>query len=145
MADRDRTVPIGIVLIVFLALSLWLFLPRRPTADALRHPQPPNVWVLEIRLRFKALTDRDKWIDMWRPIAAHVKQSETIALSYQLAISDEDPLLALVFERYTSKKEYLATHRTSPAFSAFKKASKDSGITVEMDGRSYVETDIGFM
>lgn len=47
--------------------------------------------------------------------------------------------------RYTSKKEYLATHRTSPAFSAFKKASKDSGITVEMDGRSYVETDIGFM
>lgn len=56
-----------------------------------------------IRLPFHS---RDKWIDMWRPIAAHVKQSETIALSYQLAISDEDPLLALVFERHLPPEKF---------------------------------------
>eukprot|EP00668_Euglena_longa_P001630 GGOE01001924.1.p1 GENE.GGOE01001924.1~~GGOE01001924.1.p1 ORF type:complete len:145 (-),score=31.55 GGOE01001924.1:90-524(-) len=141
----DRSVPIGITAIVFLALSLWLYLPRRPPADSFRHPQPPNAWVLEIRLRFKSISDRDNWINIWRPAAAYVKQSEPVALSYQLAISDQDPLQALVFERYTSKKDYLAIHRASPAFHTFKKAAKESSIVVEMDGHSYTETDAGFV
>ena len=133
------------------AFITWLLLPRghiaRNPAPGVMHrnPQVPHAWILDIRVTFESVEDRDRWIEIWRPAGDYVRKSEGVALAYKVAISDQDPLQILVFERYTSKEDYLKVHRSSDAFWTFKKATKDSGIRVKMDGHSYDETDAGFM
>lgn len=72
-------------------------------SNTLKHTSCPQVFVLDIHFTFKSEKDRDKFIELWRPLARHVLLYEPGTLSYELAIADSDPLRVLVFERYRTK------------------------------------------
>jgi quinol monooxygenase YgiN len=89
------------------------------------------------------------FIELFRPVATHVREREPHTLSYELMWSDKDPLRALVFERYRNKQEdFLVTHRSSEPFLRFRKQlqeMQDDGRVVELSGESYVESNVGFV
>lgn len=74
--------------------------------------------------------------------------STQTTLSYQVAISDKDPLMVVVLERYSDKENgYLTVHRSGGEFLKFRellKGMQEKG-EVEINGESYIETSLGYV
>lgn len=103
------------------------------------------MFVLDIHFTFKTKSDRDKFIELWRPLANHVLMHEPGTLSYELSVADSDPLRVLVFERYRTKDDY-HMHKASKPFEDFHNGLRESKIEWAVkDGQSYYETGVGFM
>lgn len=118
---------------------------RGLVAACTRSSASHQVFVLDIHFTFKSEKDRDKFIQLWRPLAKHVLLHEPGTLSYELSVGDSDPLRVLVFERYRTKDDY-HLHKASKPFEEFHNALRESKIewTVK-EGQSYYETGVGFM
>lgn len=54
-------------------------------------------------------------------MAHWVKTNEPSTLKYFMAMSDANPLQALIFEQYENKRAYTDVHKLSERFLAFKK------------------------
>eukprot|EP00928_Gymnodinium_smaydae_P064809 TRINITY_DN48069_c0_g1_i1.p1 TRINITY_DN48069_c0_g1~~TRINITY_DN48069_c0_g1_i1.p1 ORF type:complete len:174 (-),score=28.26 TRINITY_DN48069_c0_g1_i1:314-799(-) len=106
-----------------------------------------KAWTLSVQLRFTDEASRDAMLEAWAVIARFVRDEEPFCLSYEAVQSDKDPLLLIVNERYTSKKEYMDLHRSSAAFDEFRpklKALQDAG-KVSITGESGNELGLGFV
>ena len=123
-----------------------------------------QAFVLLVNLKFTTLEHRDMFLQLIDPVCKDVqanegplnKQSPTAGssattettLSYKVALSDKDPLMAIVMERYSDKERgYLDIHRSGKEFQKFreqlKKMQEDGHVTIE--GESYLETELGYM
>jgi quinol monooxygenase YgiN len=116
-----------------------------------------GAFVLLVNMKFISVELRDKFLELIEPVCQDVINNESPAgsrgstqttLSYQVAISDKNPLTVVVMERYLDKDYgYLNVHRSGTEFLKFRellKGMQERG-EVEIDGESYVETRLGFV
>ena len=120
--------------------------------------KPANgAFVLLVNMKFSSLDLRDKFLKLIEPVCGDVFANESpvgsrgstkTTLSYQVAISDKNPLMIVVMERYSDKDNgYLTVHRSGNEFQKFReilKGMQDKG-DVEISGESYLETSLGFV
>lgn len=124
-----------------------------------------QAFVLLVNLKFTTLEHRDTFLQLIDPVCKDVQANEgpldkqqspavgsstttETTLSYKVALSDKDPLMAIVMERYSDKERgYLDIHRSGKEFQKFreqlKKMQEDGHVTIE--GESYLETELGYM
>lgn len=114
-----------------------------------------GAFVLLVNMKFVSIIHRDKFLTLIEPVCKDVRANEgpdrgssRTTLSYQVAISDKDPLLVVVMERYNDKDNgYLTVHRSGKEFLKFREQLKgmQSDGHVEIMGESYLETGLGFV
>ena len=124
-----------------------------------------QAFVLAVNLKFTTLAHRDTFLQLIDPVCKDVlanegplskQQSMTSSsssttettLSYKVAISDKDPLMVLILERYSDKSNgYLKVHRSGSEFLKFREKLKamqeEGGVVIE--GESYLETELGYV
>ncbi|KAL9179729.1 hypothetical protein ACHAXT_009019 [Thalassiosira profunda] len=108
-----------------------------------------GAFVLMVTLKFTSEATRDTFLKLIEPVCKDVARNEReTTLSYQVAISDKDPLMVLVIERYADKeRSYLEKHKSGTEFLQYReklKAMQEAG-DVEIAGESYIETDLGYV
>lgn len=125
-----------------------------------------GAFVLLVNMKFTSLSHRDTFIKLIEPVCKDVlvnegplssapsilvsdgRSSTETTLSYQVAISDQDPLKVLVMERYSDKDHgYLEVHKSGEEFLQFReklKGMQERG-DVAIEGESYLETDLGYV
>ena len=108
-----------------------------------------GAFVLMVTLKFTSEATRDTFLKLIEPVCKDVAQNEReTTLSYQVAVSDKDPLRVLVMERYSTKERgYLEIHKAGAEFLKYRdklKAMQEAG-DVEIAGESYIETDLGYV
>lgn len=59
-----------------------------------------QAYLFVINHEYKSITDRDKYIEIFKPFAKHVEKNESGTLAFQMSISDKDPHKLIIFERY---------------------------------------------
>ena len=101
---------------------------------------------MTVNLTFINEADRDKYIEVWRPLADYVAKNESRALAFEFCIGRKDPCKVLIFERYISKEDYLDVHKSSPAYLEYKAAEGALGKRgpIISSGTSYLESNIGY-
>lgn len=74
-----------------------------------------------------------------------MRTSEPNTLAYELALSDKDPLKAMLIERFVAREDYVR-HRETPVFLRFREALQEMQAKgdVALEGGSYLDTNIGF-
>lgn len=115
------------------------------------------LFVLLVNLKFANLAHRDTFLELIEPVCKDVRSNEgpgtgsaetATTLSYKVAISDKDPLMLAVIERYSDKDHgYLKVHRSGVEFLKYRdevKGMQERG-EVAIEGESYLETDLGFV
>eukprot|EP00984_Skeletonema_dohrnii_P008331 scaffold3045_cov78-Skeletonema_dohrnii-CCMP3373.AAC.3 len=123
-----------------------------------------QAFVLAVNLKFTTLTHRDTFLQLIDPVCKDVLANEgpllkqtsatsnssttETTLSYKVAISDKNPLMVLILERYSDKSNgYLKVHRSGREFLKFREQLKamqeEGGVVIE--GESYVETELGYV
>lgn len=111
-----------------------------------RESSEKSAFVLAVNLTFANEKDRDMCVQEWHRLAEYVSECEQDTLSFECCISDTNPLLCLIFERYVDKGAYLQ-HRKSEPFNAFKRWMVSGKLSKKpiISGQSYIETNVGFM
>ena len=104
-----------------------------------------KAFFLGITIKFNALEDKQKFMDIFGPYAKFVAATEMETISYELSESDKSNLQIFLVERYTSKEAYLEIHRTSEEFIVFRAKLTELGAAMTMDGHSYIESNLGFI
>ena len=104
-----------------------------------------GAWCLVVKMTFDTPAKVETLKEVFSSFARYIKANEPTTLAYELFLSDKDPLVATIFERYTDKeKAYLEIHRSSKPFERFR--PKLAALAPEMDGHSYYEQGVaGFM
>jgi len=64
--------------------------------------------------------------------------------SYQVSLSDKDPLRLMLVERYRCKEDMTEIHAKSEPYALFKKLVAEAGLKRKTDGHSYIE-GVGYM
>jgi len=106
-----------------------------------------SVFSLLVKLQFSAEQHKQTFLQAIQPVADHVKLHEPDTLSYEVLLSDKDPLHVLVLERYRNKDvAYLQIHKSSTPFTRFRpilqKLQQDGHVVVS--GDSYLDAGVGF-
>ena len=130
---------------VFARLAANKAAPATATGKRPREEFVPAPWCLIVKLKFDSANKVKKLQSLIEPLAKYIREHEPTTLSYQLLISDKDPLVATVFERYADKeKAFLEIHRSSAEFKVFREAL--TALNPTIDGHSFYEDDgDGFM
>ena len=115
---------------------------------SLRGTEGQPAFSLLVTLKFSALEHREQFLNDIQPVADYVKTHEPDTLSYQVLMSDQNPLQVMIMERYKDKDNaYLKVHKSSAPFLTFRpklKALQEAG-HVTIDGHSYLDSNVGFM
>lgn len=104
-----------------------------------------NAFVLAVQLTFPNMESQKIFLERWQRLAAFVQDHEPETLAFEALQSDSDPLMLLIYERYTSRSSYENIHRKSEAFTTFKTWLMEYPHGPDISGQSYVETNKGFM
>ena len=110
-----------------------------------------NAFVLLVNLQFTSLEHRNTFLKLIEPVCKDVRANEFskgTTLSYRVSISDKDPLMVVVLERYSDKENgYLLAHKSGKAFVSFRDELKgmQERNEVTITGESYLETDLGYV
>ncbi|GAB5030947.1 Hypothetical protein NocV09_00402220 [Nannochloropsis oceanica] len=121
-------------------------MPQKPVVATASHPRRPvpGAFWLVVSVTFRRSEDVEIFKAAFAPLAVVVKENEAGTLSYGLAISDKDPLMVLIFERYVDKDDaYLRVHRSSESFQVFR--PQLAALKANISGESYIESDLGFV
>lgn len=110
-----------------------------------------NAFVLLVNLQFTSLEYRNTFLKLIEPVCEDVRAEELskgTTLSYKVSISDKDPLMVIVLERYSDRENgYLLVHKNGKEFLLFRdelKAMQERN-EVTIAGESYLETDLGYV
>ena len=143
-ASRGRNSLIYIPLSIGLAIAGSIAFIMA-TSGAPSSPPPP--FSLFVTLTFTAAEHLETFKRDIAPLCEYIKASEPETISYEVLLSDKDPLKVLIMERYKDKENaFLKIHRSSAPFNEFRpklKALQDGGF-VTVDGDSFVDSQIGF-
>jgi quinol monooxygenase YgiN len=103
-----------------------------------------GVFFLGVTLKFKTVEGKEKVKELFKPVADYVATHEMSTVSYEMLESDKDDKLVYIAERYQTKDAYLNIHKKSPEFLKFRAKLTELSDTYEMEGNSYIESNIGF-
>ena len=87
--------------------------------------------------------EKEDFAESFSKFVEYVATHEPRTISYELAQSDKVENELLIIERYVNKEAYKDFHRKRLEFTNFR--AKLSKMDVTIEGRSYFETNIGFM
>ena len=126
-----------------IAVSLWFIFMTSSSSSPTS--QPP--FSLFVTLTFTAAEHLETFKQDIAPLCQYIKAHEPDTISYEVLLSDKDPLKVLIMERYRDKENaFLKVHRSSASFNEFrpklKKMQDDGFVTVE--GDSWLDSRIGF-
>ena len=118
---------------------------KRPREEEAAAAPVKGAWCLIVKMKFDDAKKIETLKEIFSSLARYIKANEPTTLAYELMLSDKDPLVATIFERYADKeKAYLEIHRSSKPFERFR--PKLAALAPEMDGHSYYEHGTaGFM
>ena len=106
-----------------------------------------SVFSLLVTVQFDSVEHKKQFLEDFKPVAEYVQSSEPDTLSYELLLSDNDPLQAMILERYKDKENaYMKVHKSSTPFLAFRpklQAMQENGY-VTISGNSYLDSGAGF-
>lgn len=106
-----------------------------------------SVFSLLVTVQFDSVEHKEQFLEDFKPVAEYVQSSEPDTLSYELLLSDNDPLQAMILERYKDKENaYMKVHKSSTPFLAFRpklQAMQENGY-VTISGNSYLDSGAGF-
>jgi quinol monooxygenase YgiN len=132
-----------VVIGLAIAASIAIIMATGPTTT----PPSPPPFSLFVTLTFTAPEHLETFKADIKPLCDYIKTSEPGTISYEVLLSDKNPLKVLVMERYKDKDEaFLTVHRSSAPFQEFRpklKALQDAGF-VTVDGDSFVDSQLGF-
>ena len=105
----------------------------------------PRCWSLVVKITMSDAAKVEELKRIFQPLAAYIAAHEPTTLAYSLLLSDKDPLVVTIFERYADKeKAFLEIHRSSAEFKVFREAL--TALNPTIDGHSFYEDDgDGFM
>ena len=103
------------------------------------------VQVLKLFLNAQCINqiEKEDFAESFSKFVEYVATHEPRTISYELAQSDKVENELLIIERYVNKEAYKDFHRKSLEFTNFR--AKLSKMDVTIEGRSYFETNIGFI
>jgi len=111
--------------------------------------QQHQSFFLLVTLEFKDESSKGRFIEVFQPLAQYIEQNEPDTLSYEVLLSDKNPLQVTILERYKDKyRAYLKVHRSSKPFQTFRpklQGMVDDGEVVKIEGQSYLDSQIGFL
>ena len=110
-----------------------------------RETKHKEAFALLITIKFFSAADKQAFKDLFAPFAEWVAINEPGTLSFELSESDKDEKQIFITERYVTKNDYLEVHRKSPTFLSFRQKMADMSEKFQMEGHSYLETNIGFI
>lgn len=140
----------GAALLPLAAAVLTGFLLGRLSSTYIRKSST-NAFVLLVNLQFTSLEYRNTFLKLIEPVCEDVRANELskgTTLSYRVSISDKDPLMVIVLERYSDRENgYLLVHRSGKVFLSFRDELKtmQERNEVTIVGESYLETDLGYV
>eukprot|EP00980_Cylindrotheca_fusiformis_P002418 scaffold575_cov104-Cylindrotheca_fusiformis.AAC.4 len=120
---------------------------KKATGGEPRERIPGKAWTLIVTLTFTSEADQKNILEEWKPVTKYCAEKEPFLYHYEAGRSDADPLKLYMVERYESKEDYLAKHKSGEEFLKFRpklKALQDAG-KVKVDGFSYQELGYGFV
>lgn len=101
-----------------------------------------KAWCLVVKLKMSEEAKVAELKRFFGPYAKWIAENEPTTLAYELLVSDKDPLVVTIFERYADKdKAFLEIHRSSDEFKAFR--PKLAALEPAIDGHSYYEVEGG--
>lgn len=132
----------------------WAGVALSSTNAAAASEQQQQAFVLAVNMKFSTLDNRDTFLQLIDPVCKDVLANEgpisgtETTLSYKVAISDKNPLMVLILERYSDKENgYLTVHRSGKEFLKFREElramQEEGGVVIE--GESYLETELGYV
>mmetsp|Transcript_20005 Transcript_20005/g.28157 ORF Transcript_20005/g.28157 Transcript_20005/m.28157 type:complete len:169 (+) Transcript_20005:138-644(+) len=116
------------------------------TKEQSRTPASPGVFVLLVNLEFKEKTDLQDFIQWMEPMIENARRNEIDTLTYEIAISDDNPMKVVILERFSSKEAYLKHKRSASADRLRENLAplRDSKAVI-VTGQSYTQTGKGFV
>ena len=105
-----------------------------------------KAWSLNVKLTFEEESDLNQILEEWTKVAKYCAEHEDFLLHYEVGLSDSNPLVVYILERYKTKDEYLSIHKKGSAFLNFrpKLAALQENGKVTIEGFSYDELGYGF-
>ena len=127
-----------IALLITAASLAGYLLGKITTTKSIGTRAPSNdsgsgAFVLLINLKFTTLDHRDNFFKIIEPLCKDMSESEPTTLSYQVAISDKDPLVVNLHK----DNAYLTVHKSGVEFLKFREQLKG------MQEKGYVEIVLG--
>jgi quinol monooxygenase YgiN len=111
--------------------------------------QQPPPFSLLVTLLFTELPYKEQFLSDITPLCQYIQKYESnTTLSYEVLMSDTNPLQVLILERYVDKEvAFLQIHRTSDEFVQFrtKLQSMQQQGYVTVNGASYYDSGIGYI
>ena len=104
---------------------------------------------LMVKLTFTELQYQEQFLRDITPLCQYIQQHESkTTLSYEILLSDQNPLQILIVERYVDKENaFLQIHKTSAPFLEFRTKLQEmqNNQHVTIDGSSYYDSGIGYI
>ena len=122
------------------------------TLTSLEHPKArgEEAFVLEVTLIFSSAEKATELLKAWTLLADHCMKEEAFLFSYEASLREDKnakPNEYVIIERYASKQAYLHEHKKGRAFHTFREMMRrmQDENDVQVTGKSYVETGLGFV
>jgi quinol monooxygenase YgiN len=74
----------------------------------------------------------------------YCKAREPETLTYEAIVSEDDPNLLVIYERYTSPEALSISHNSSAQFKAFGKWLAESDLVLEKHKETFWESGVGY-
>lgn len=101
-------------------------------------PAKKVAWCLVVQMTFSSEAKRTEFLALFEPYAQFIKENEPTTLAYEVLVSDKDPKVVTMFERFKDREyAYNVAHKTTPEFRKFRAALTE--LAPELDGHSYYE------
>eukprot|EP00930_Biecheleria_cincta_P069953 TRINITY_DN57626_c0_g1_i1.p1 TRINITY_DN57626_c0_g1~~TRINITY_DN57626_c0_g1_i1.p1 ORF type:complete len:120 (-),score=21.45 TRINITY_DN57626_c0_g1_i1:194-553(-) len=114
-------------------------------ADEVGDETSKGAFVLLLTMQFEEEDHIKQFVKFFEPLAEYCKEHEPNTLSYEISLSDKDPLRLMLLERYRCKEDMIEVHQKSEPFALFKKQITEAGLKRKTEGHSYYETKAGYM
>ena len=143
---RNRLALFSFLVTIFFVFFFRQSLVASSFLRPLAKPTSP-AFSLFVTAKFDSIERKEYFLEMIKPVAEFVHLHEPETLSYEVLLSDKDPLRVLIMERYKDKENaYLKVHKSSAPFLEFRKklqAMQELG-QIEISGDSYLDSGVGF-
>lgn len=127
----------------FLTATKLGFHTRGVEREAAVKHKAAKPYTLVVTIDFNDAKGVDAFIEVFAPLAAHVKAHEPNTLTYEAFRSSSHANQIVIFERYATEADLKEVHWKSEPFLAFSNKLKDMNIVKNKQARSYIELQAG--
>jgi len=107
------------------------------------------VYVVVVQFECISQQTKETILKLFTPVMEYAKSSEPQVLTYLVSFDIENPLKAIVYERYVSKEYCEQVHAKNPVYQAFQKTmaeyqANNNPLNKNFSISRFHEADLGF-